>query len=151
MSRDAACGMHTSSAGLSSASLPGRSEEGEILCTLEHHRFSSEDDQMLVSFSPENAIHCRLPVVIESVNSHANRFLCMQSSGSWAFDFHLLFSLAACSVSMQISSFIQFSVGKKTTISPIIISVNKRETLNWIFTSLQMQWDDADLLPMNKV
>lgn len=105
----------------------------------------------LYHFHQKNAIHCRLPVVIESVNSHANRFLCMQSSGSWAFDFHLLFSLAACSVSMQISSFIQFSVGKKTTISHIIISVNKRETLNWIFTSLQMQWDDVDSLHMSKV
>lgn len=90
-------------------------------------------------FYQKNAIHGRFPVVIESVNSHANRFLCIQSSGSWAFDFHLLFSLAECSVSMQISSFIQFSVGKKTTISHIIISVSKRETLNWIFTSQQLQ------------
>lgn len=102
-------------------------------------------------FYQKNAIHGSLPVVIETVNSHANRFLCIQSSGSQAFDFHLLFSLAACSVSMQISSFIQFSVGKKTTISHIIISVNKRETLNWIFMSLQLQWDDADSLHMSKV
>lgn len=102
-------------------------------------------------FHQKNAIHGRLPVVIESVNSHANRFLCIQSSGNRAFDFHLLFSLAACSVNMQISSFIQFSVGKKTTISHIIISVNKRQTLSWIFTSLHLQWDDVDSLHMSKV
>lgn len=90
-------------------------------------------------------------MVIESVNSHANWFFCIQSSGNRAFDFHLLFSLAACSVSMQISFFIQFSVGRKTTISCIIISVNKRETLSWIFMRLQLQWKDADSLHSSTV
>lgn len=81
----------------------------------------------LYHFQQEYTINSRVPVVIESGNSHANWFFCIQSSGIRAFDFHLLFSLASCSVSMQIAAFIQFSVSRKTTISCIIISVNKRK------------------------
>lgn len=128
----------------------GTLRRGTILRALEHH-FLLRKIKFLFHFHQKNAINGRLPVVIESVNSHANWFLCIQSSGNHAFDFHLLFSLAACSVSMQISFFIQFSVGRKTTISCIIISVNKRETLNWIFMSLQLQWEDADLLYTSRV
>lgn len=119
--------------------------EGRQFCAfLNITHFLLRKIKCLYHFHQKNAINGRLPVVIESVNSHANRFFCIHSSGSWAFDFHLLFSLAACSVSMQISFFIQFSVDGKTTISCIIISVNKRGTANWIFMRLQLQWEDED-------
>ena len=121
--------------------------EGGWFCVLLNITdFLLRKSKCLYHFHHKNAIYGRLPVVVESVNSHANWFFCIQSSGNRAFDFHLLFSLAPCSVSIQISFFIQFSVGRKTTISCIIISVNKRETLSWIFMSLQLHWEGADSL-----
>lgn len=144
MSRDASYGIHAPKAQLFLASVPGHFEKGD---NFEHfwtsHVFFWGRSNACIVFTRKNAIKSRLPVVFESVNSYANWSLCIQSSGNWAFDFHLLFSLAACSVSMQISFFIQFSVVGKTTISCIIISMNKRETLNWIFMRLQLQREDV--------